>query len=144
MFSAFVRAFKTPDLRRKLLFTIGIMVVFRIGSFLPTPGISYSNVQACIEQAGSNDTLLGSIDVREPGSVGDPGADDLVEVWMSANQFAYWRHTHLTIDLVPGRGAGFSLEGPTGFRFLIRSRLFTDEEAAELGETPKVGLVPPT
>ncbi|WP_298134712.1 DUF779 domain-containing protein, partial [Micropruina sp.] len=69
------------------------------------------------------DTLLGTIDVREPGSVGEPEADDLVEVWMSANQFAYWRHTHLTIDLVPGRGAGFSLEGPTGFRFLIRSRL---------------------
>ncbi len=89
------------------------------------------------------DTLLGSIDVREPGSLGEPGEDDLVEVWMSANQFAYWRHTHLTIDIVPGRGAGFSLEGPTGFRFLIRSRLFTDDESAELGETPKVGLVPP-
>ncbi len=89
------------------------------------------------------DTLLGTIDVRAPGSVGEPEADDLVEVWMSANQFAYWRHTHLTIDLVPGRGAGFSLEGPTGFRFLIRSRLFTDDESAELGETPKVGLLPP-
>ncbi len=89
------------------------------------------------------DTLLGTIDVREPGSVGEQEADDLVEVWMSANQFAYWRHTHLTIDLVPGRGAGFSLEGPTGFRFLIRSRLFTDDESAELGETPKVGLLPP-
>ncbi|WP_159805695.1 preprotein translocase subunit SecY [Cellulomonas citrea] len=69
MFSAFVRAFKTPDLRRKLLFTIGIMVVFRIGSFLPTPGISYSNVQACIEQAGSNDTLLGSISLFSGGAL---------------------------------------------------------------------------
>lgn len=69
MFSAFVRAFKTPDLRRKLLFTIGIMVVFRIGSFLPTPGISYSNVQACIQQAGSNDTLLGSISLFSGGAL---------------------------------------------------------------------------
>ncbi|MCG2801009.1 MAG: preprotein translocase subunit SecY, partial [Cellulomonas sp.] len=69
MFSAFVRAFKTPDLRRKLLFTIGIMVVFRIGSFLPTPGISYSNVQACIDQAGSSDTLLGSISLFSGGAL---------------------------------------------------------------------------
>ena len=80
------------------------------------------------------DVLLGTI---------DPGTPDPVEVWMSASQFAYWRHTHLTIDLVPGRGAGFSLEGPTGFRFLIRSRLFTDEEYTELGETrPVVGAKP--
>lgn len=51
-----------------------------------------------------------------------------VPVWMSRNQFEYWRHTHLTIDVVPGRGAGFSVEAPEGVRFLIRSRLFTDEE----------------
>lgn len=69
------------------------------------------------------DVLLGTllIDGAEP-----------VEVWMSKEQFAYWSHTHLTIDLVPGRGAGFSLEAPTGHRFLIRSRLFTDTESAEL------------
>jgi uncharacterized protein (DUF779 family) len=47
---------------------------------------------------------------------------------MSRNQFEYWKHTHLTIDVVPGRGAGFSVEAPEGLRFLIRSRLFTDEE----------------
>lgn len=80
------------------------------------------------------DVLLGSVDI----SNGDLGTAEPVEVWMSASQFAYWRHTHLTIDLVPGRGAGFSLEGPTGFRFLIRSRLFTDDEYAELGETRPV------
>lgn len=62
------------------------------------------------------------------------GADDLVPVWMSRNQFDYWKHTHLTIDVVPGRGAGFSLEAPHGVRFLIRSRLFTDAELAALGE----------
>jgi uncharacterized protein (DUF779 family) len=60
--------------------------------------------------------------------------DDVGEipVYMSAAQYEYWKHTHLTIDLVPGRGAGFSLEAPTGFRFLIRSRLLTDEEYAAL------------
>jgi uncharacterized protein (DUF779 family) len=47
---------------------------------------------------------------------------------MSASQFEYWKHTHLTIDVVPGRGGGFSLESPEGMRFLIRSRLFSDEE----------------
>jgi uncharacterized protein (DUF779 family) len=51
---------------------------------------------------------------------------------MSGPQFAYWEHTHLTLDVVPGRGAGFSLEAPEGVRFLIRSRLFTDDELAEL------------
>jgi uncharacterized protein (DUF779 family) len=87
------------------------------------------------------DVLLGTIDVSESG---EPGTSEPVEVWMSASQFAYWRHTHLTIDIVPGRGAGFSLEGPTGNRFLIRSRLFTDAEYAELGERrPSVGAQPP-
>ena len=47
---------------------------------------------------------------------------------MSKSQFEYWKHTHLTIDVVKGRGAGFSLEAPEGVRFLIRSRLLTDEE----------------
>ncbi len=47
-------------------------------------------------------------------------------------QFEYWRHTQLTIDVVPGRGGGFSLEAPEGVRFLTRSRVFTGEEAAEL------------
>ena len=55
-----------------------------------------------------------------------------VPVWMSAPQFEYWRHTHLTIDVVAGRGAGFSLEAPTGRRFLIRSRLLTEAELATL------------
>jgi uncharacterized protein (DUF779 family) len=52
--------------------------------------------------------------------------------YMSESQFEYWRHTQLIIDVVPGRGAGFSLEAPEGLRFLTRSRLFTDEEAASL------------
>lgn len=52
--------------------------------------------------------------------------------YMGAAQFEYWRHTQLIIDVVPGRGSGFSLEAPEGVRFLTRSRLFTDEEAAQL------------
>lgn len=52
--------------------------------------------------------------------------------YMSRSQFEYWQHTHLIIDVVPGRGSGFSLEAPEGVRFLTRSRVFTDEEIASL------------
>jgi len=52
--------------------------------------------------------------------------------YISASQFEYWKHTQLIIDVVPGRGGMFSLEGPEGHRFLTRSRLFTDEEWALL------------
>ena len=48
--------------------------------------------------------------------------------YMGKSQFEYWQHTHLIIDVVPGRGSGFSLEAPEGVRFLTRSRLFTDAE----------------
>ena len=51
-----------------------------------------------------------------------------VPFYIGEQQFAYWQHTHLTIDVVPGRGGGFSLETPEGMRFLVRSRLFTDAE----------------
>lgn len=68
MLSAFVRAFRTPDLRRKLLFTIGMMVLFRVGSFLPTPGVSYPNVQACIEQTAESD-LLGLVNLFSGGAL---------------------------------------------------------------------------
>ena len=68
MLGAFVRAFRTPDLRRKLLFTIGIMVVFRFGSFLPTPGVSYPNVQTCVSQTKAND-LLGIVNLFSGGAL---------------------------------------------------------------------------
>ena len=55
-----------------------------------------------------------------------------VPFYIGARQFEYWQHTHLTIDVVPARGAGFSLEAPTGLRFLVRSRLFDDDESEEL------------
>ena len=80
-------------------------------------------------RVGTQDVLLGEI-------------ADGVAVWIGAAQFDYWRHTQVTIDVVPGRGAGFSLEGPEGMRFIIRSRVFTDEEADQLeaaGEPPRGG-----
>ncbi|WP_047870106.1 DUF779 domain-containing protein [Nocardiopsis sp. RV163] len=74
-------------------------------------------------RTGASDVRLGDLDV---------GAPEPVPVWMSRAQFELWSHTHLTIDVVPGRGAGFSLEAPTGNRFLIRSRLMADDEADRL------------
>jgi uncharacterized protein (DUF779 family) len=55
-----------------------------------------------------------------------------VPFYIGAQQFEYWQHTHLTIDVVPGRGSGFSVEAPEGVRFLTRSRLFTDAESVQL------------
>lgn len=67
---------------------------------------------------GQNDVLLGEV-------AGTP-------FYMSASQYAYWKHTHLTVDVVAGRGSGFSLEAPEGKRFLIRSRIFSDAEYQQL------------
>lgn len=69
------------------------------------------------------DLLLG---VFELVSEGD--AETRIPFWMSAEQFAYWSHTRLLVDVVPGRGSGFSVEAPEGVRFLIRSELM---DAAE-------------
>lgn len=54
--------------------------------------------------------------------------------YISGPQFEYWQHTHLTVDVVPGRGSGFSVEAPEGVRFLIRSRVFEDSEFRALQE----------
>ncbi|RIV23877.1 DUF779 domain-containing protein [Fibrisoma montanum] len=70
---------------------------------------------------GSSDVWLGQIE----------GCD----FWMSEDQFEYWKHTHLTVDVTPGRGASFSLEIPLGIRFIIRSRLFDYEELEHLTPT---------
>lgn len=66
---------------------------------------------------GDSDILLGRFDI---GIGGEPQP---LEFWMSKEQFNYWSHTHLTVDVVPGRGSGFSVESPEGKRFLIRSTL---------------------
>ena len=56
------------------------------------------------------------------------GLLDPIEFWMSVAQYEYWKHTHLTVDVVKGRGSGFSVEAPEGVRFLIRSRLMSEDE----------------
>jgi uncharacterized protein (DUF779 family) len=58
--------------------------------------------------------------------------------YMSRSQFEYWKHTQLILDVVPGRGGMFSLEGPEGVRFLIRSRVFTDDEIAALRSAGRI------
>lgn len=55
-----------------------------------------------------------------------------VQFYMNKDQFEYWKHTHLTIDITSGRGSSFSLEIPLGLRFLIHSRLLTEEENTSL------------
>ena len=56
--------------------------------------------------------------------------------YIGAAQFELWEHTHLTIDVVPGRGSGFSLEAPLGVRFLTRSRVLSDEDYAAMQHDP--------
>lgn len=70
MLTAFARAFKTPDLRKKLLFTLGIIVLFRLGSHIPVPGVSYTNVQICVEQAsGQTGGLFGLVNMFSGGAL---------------------------------------------------------------------------
>ncbi|MBS1699997.1 MAG: DUF779 domain-containing protein [Actinobacteria bacterium] len=76
---------------------------FPVGMFLTGPG----------------DVLLGDLDV---------GLAETIPVYMSESQFEYWKYTHLTIDVVDGRGSGFSVESPTGKRFLTRSRMLDQAE----------------
>lgn len=57
------------------------------------------------------------------------------DFFMSADQFEYWKHTQLTLDVTPGRGSSFSIEIPMGIRFMIRSKLFSSEELENLTPT---------
>ncbi len=59
------------------------------------------------------------------------------EFYMSQDQFEYWKHTQLTVDITPGRGSSFSLEIPLGIRFVIKSRLYNEEEAKSLSPIHK-------
>jgi len=67
--TAFARAFKTPDLRKKLLFTLAIIVVYRIGTHIPIPGVDYSAVQVCIDQASTNTGLFGLVNMFSGGAL---------------------------------------------------------------------------
>ena len=85
---------------------------------------------------GDRDVLLGVIEG--------------VPLWISGPQFDAWKHTQLVIDVVPGRGSGFSVEAPEGVRFLSRGRAFTAAELGQLAQQPPLrgaeyasGLRPP-
>ncbi|WP_343603204.1 DUF779 domain-containing protein, partial [Mycobacterium sp.] len=80
---------------------------------------------------GDRDVLLGVLDLEN-------GAGDGVPVWISGPQFQTWKHTQLVIDVVPGRGGGFSLEAPDGVRFLSRGRAFSDAENGGLAQAPVI------
>ena len=73
-------------------------------------------------KVGSRDIYLGDI-CNQP-------------FFMSEDQFSYWKHTQLIIDVVPGKGGMFSLEGPSGNRFLTRSRVYEEEEVSLLKNNP--------
>jgi uncharacterized protein (DUF779 family) len=79
-------------------------------------------------RVGGADVLLGQLEIE--------GIPEPISVWISLEQFEYWKHTSIAIDVVPGRGGGFSLETPEGLRFIIRSRVFTDAEALTLEGVP--------
>jgi preprotein translocase subunit SecY len=68
MIAAFGKAFKTPDLRKKIFFTLSIMALFRFGSVIPTPGISYTNVQTCLNQVQTGG-LFGLINLFSGGAL---------------------------------------------------------------------------
>lgn len=80
-----------------------------------------------------NEFMVGDVDV----CLGWVGSDsNATPFYMSGPQFEYWKHTHLTVDIVPGRGSGFSVEATEGVRFIIRSRIYTDAEWLELEKQP--------
>lgn len=73
---------------------------------------------------GGSDVLLQTLEVEGLAPI---------EFYMSASQYEYWKFTHLTLDVVNGRGSGFSVEAPEGVRFLIRSRMLDDAEIEHFG-----------
>ncbi|MDL9935402.1 DUF779 domain-containing protein [Gordonia sp. ABSL1-1] len=83
---------------------------------------------------GQRDVLVGEIALPEPIPA--------VRVWINGDQFELWKHTQLILDVVAGRGAGFSLEAPEGVRFLSRARTFTPgEQAALAADPPQTGAM---
>lgn len=91
--------------------------------FHQSGGCCDGSAPMCFEKG---DFLVGPSDVKLGEVYG-------CEFFMSADQFEYWQYTHLTLDVVEGRGSSFSLEIPLGLRFHIRSRVFTEEELGDLG-----------
>ncbi|WP_229054887.1 DUF779 domain-containing protein [Aeromicrobium sp. Leaf350] len=123
---------KAADLLRELRASHGKPLMFH-----QSGGCCDGSAPMCFTQGfyivGPTDVHLGDLDIGPDPEI-DPAG--IVPVHISREQFNYWSHTHITIDVVPGRGAGFSIEGPTGNRFIIRSRIFTDEEAELMAAEP--------
>jgi uncharacterized protein len=111
---------KAMDLIARLKETHGALLLHQSG------GCCDGSSPMCFPRAefrtGPSDVLLGEI-------AGCP-------VYIGAAQFELWRHTQLIIDVVPGRGAGFSVEAPEGLRFLTRGRVFSEAEMATLRGAP--------
>jgi len=111
---------KAVDLIARLKETHGALLLHQSG------GCCDGSSPMCFPQAefrtGPSDVLLGEI-------AGCP-------VYIGAAQFELWRHTQLIIDVVPGRGAGFSVEAPEGVRFLTRGRVFSEAELTTLRGAP--------
>lgn len=100
------------------------------------PALMFHQSGGCCDNSSPNcylptDLTVGPYDLR----LGEIGG---VPFYMGAAQYEYWKHTQLIIDVVPGRGGMFSLENGEGVRFLVRSRLFTDEELAALSASGRV------
>lgn len=110
------------DMLRRLAATHGPLMFHQSGGCCD--GSSPMCFPVGMFRVGASDVHLGDLDVD---------GIDAVAVYMSASQFEYWKYTHLTIDLVDGRGSGFSVEAPEGKRFLIRSRMLTDGELTAFG-----------
>lgn len=123
---------KAADLLRELRASHGKPLMFH-----QSGGCCDGSAPMCFTQGfyivGPTDVHLGDLDIGPDAEI-DPAG--VVPVHISREQFNYWSHTHITIDVVPGRGAGFSIEGPTGKRFMIRSRIFTEEETELLAGEP--------
>ena len=85
----------------------------------------------CCDNSAANAYLPGELTI----GAGDVYLGDIggCRFYIGANQFEYWKHTQLIIDVIEGSGGTFSLEGPTGKAFLTRSRVFNDDESRELG-----------
>lgn len=90
--------------------------------FYQSGGCCEGSVPICVPLG---ELRIGAADVRLGELAG-------VAFWISESQYEYWQHTHLILDAVPGRGQPFSLDGTEDVSFLTRSRLFTDEELADL------------
>lgn len=100
------------------------------------PALMFHQSGGCCDNSSPNcylptDLTVGPYDLK----LGEIGG---VPFYMGAAQYEYWKHTQLIIDVVPGRGGMFSLENGEGVRFLVRSRLFTDEEFAALRAAGRV------